>query len=119
MSVQFKPIPNYNVVEVHKLLQADRNTLRRIVAMLLIEQAEVAVDMLIDDPNGVSGKKEIEKEFDPIVDRAIENLEYNISNIQSEIKKIFAEITCKVSVRTISYDEKGELDDIDVYLDIV
>lgn len=108
----------HDTVKVQTVIYASDSTVNIIANAAMLSMAEATVDMILDLGQEYRSKADIESVFVRLHEQAQDLIDEAMSELREKVMRRLGEMQYNVQVRRMEYDEKGELDDIRISVDI-
>ena len=119
MTVEVSKNLYYHSCQTQDVLYASRHseTVRNLALALVIDRANVNVDMVCDMSSEYANKDAVEAVFADLNKQASEMVDDMLNTLKTVVKQQLIDMTVSARVRQLNYDKDGKLDDITVVID--
>lgn len=100
------------------VVRADAQTVNKIVASMMMSMADANIDLIIDYPDEYRTKQDIEAVFNNLRYQMLETVDDIVYTLKDALTERIQNTVFSTKVRQMHYDDKGQLSDIVLNIDI-
>lgn len=110
--------PNIENLRTSNIFYSNKESIRKMALMLMVNLSEGAVDMVCDMPEEYTTKEKIEECFNNVHEQALDLLDDYIFNLKQTLEAELKAMKYTSRVRRLDYSKTGELEDITVEIEV-
>lgn len=108
----------HNTVNAQTVIYASDSTVSIIANAAMMSMAEANIDMILDLGKEYNTKADIESVFIRLHEQAQDFVDEAMAELREKLMRRLRNMQYTAQVRRMDYDDKGELEDIHIHLDI-